>query len=936
MTRIWGALFGLLLLISPVLAQWQVPAGTVPVGRGPGVTGFNSSSGVPTNTRIAKSANYTVLNTNHGTFALGGNTYFTLTFTAASNYDATYCTVVINEDTARGKKIAPSGVTAFILWPLQQTTVCNQNNAWVYEDPGRWRIPSGVTFQVDQTNGVDTTDCLGITTTACKTISGADNVIKKNVDLNAFQPTIQLNTNYTLGTEPAETTGISLTYARVGSNEFTLDLGGHTITCSASITCFTVREPGSVVTFSNGTLVSGGSGSTGIAASQGAVVDFSVPSFNFGTFTAGTHLVCTTGAFCNFLTSYTISGSAVTHIQASYGAYVNYGSITVTLTGTPAFTVFATVTDNARINDGGVAPIFSGSATGQKYVLTTGGYIEQPSSGRAFPGNSNGSPLYPETYYVVAQEGQAADVNYQILTTDRILKPSAAFTTARTWTLPLANSVNPGHVVRINATSAVVNYPLNIAPHSPDLLNDSASPAVFFQQYTEGVFWSNGVNGWYSWQPRIRPGWGSTTTLYVNGSLGNNNNLCITSGAGACATIQHAVDLARGYDGYAAGSGGVYIAVADGTYTENINIYSSVIGNTTITLAGNDTTPGNVIIDGGGGTAVTVQDHSGLTISGFRLQGNIGLYSRQYAIIDFQHIEWNATGINFEAVDNSALSQVGPDAIIGNAIVHVFATNNSLINLNGTTTIGSARAFTVFAEATNSSTIAGVPVYSGAGVAGTTGSRFFQDYTSLLPPAITFPGNTAGTYTAAPVTVGGTGLSTFGGTNTILYTTTANNLSSFATCNNGVITTSAGGVPSCSVKSAFRADRNSVNQTGLADGVFVKFAANNAVFNQGSNYDAVTNFRWTPPASIITVGCTVVFTDGVTTDAIFAAIRKNGADLLIGYSHETVDTNNSISVTVVDSANGTDYYECFVNLFHGSGTHTINGLATASSFWGKQ
>lgn len=47
-----------------------------------------------------------------------------------------------------------------------------------------------------------------------------------------------------------------------------------------------------------------------------------------------------------------------------------------------------------------------------------------------------------------------------------------------------------------------------------------------------------------------------------------------------------------------------------------------------------------------------------------------------------------------------------------------------------------------------------------------------------------------------PVANGGTGVSTFGGVNTILYTTAANTLASIATANNGVLVTNGTGVPS--------------------------------------------------------------------------------------------------------------------------------------------
>jgi hypothetical protein len=48
------------------------------------------------------------------------------------------------------------------------------------------------------------------------------------------------------------------------------------------------------------------------------------------------------------------------------------------------------------------------------------------------------------------------------------------------------------------------------------------------------------------------------------------------------------------------------------------------------------------------------------------------------------------------------------------------------------------------------------------------------------------------------VSNGGTGLSTFGGTNTVLYTTSANTLASITTANNGILVTNSSGVPSIS------------------------------------------------------------------------------------------------------------------------------------------
>ncbi len=75
--------------------------------------------------------------------------------------------------------------------------------------------------------------------------------------------------------------------------------------------------------------------------------------------------------------------------------------------------------------------------------------------------------------------------------------------------------------------------------------------------------------------------------------------------------------------------------------------------------------------------------------------------------------------------------------------------------------------------------------------------------TGVLSMAVTSPIVNSGTGTAPNISLGtvgvangGTGLTAFGGTNTVLYTPTANNLSSITTADNGVLITSATGVPS--------------------------------------------------------------------------------------------------------------------------------------------
>lgn len=90
--------------------------------------------------------------------------------------------------------------------------------------------------------------------------------------------------------------------------------------------------------------------------------------------------------------SYSITGSAVTHLQANNLGIVAYGGgMTVTLTGTPAFSsAFANADANGLISV--YSTTFSGSATGKRYNATLNAIVNSFSAGvNALPGNVSGT-----------------------------------------------------------------------------------------------------------------------------------------------------------------------------------------------------------------------------------------------------------------------------------------------------------------------------------------------------------------------------------------------------------------------------------------------------------------------------------------------------------------------------------------------------------------
>lgn len=91
-----------------------------------------------------------------------------------------------------------------------------------------------------------------------------------------------------------------------------------------------------------------------------------------------------------FDSNYTISGGAGIHIQSS-GAVLRCDSLTVTVSGTPAYsTAFAQTSNGGIITAASMT--YSGSATGVRYVSQLNGVINTSGGGASyFPGNSAGS-----------------------------------------------------------------------------------------------------------------------------------------------------------------------------------------------------------------------------------------------------------------------------------------------------------------------------------------------------------------------------------------------------------------------------------------------------------------------------------------------------------------------------------------------------------------
>lgn len=132
--------------------------------------------------------------------------------------------------------------------------------------------------------------------------------------------------------------------------------------------------------------------------------------------------------------------------------------------------------------------------------------------------------------------------NYSILTTDRFLQLASTVSSPITWTLPRANTVNPGHVIYIEMWNASPTNTFTLAATSPDLITfrDAGNlSSITWSEYVQVIVISSG-SGWQlasfstnftSAFPGIVPasGGGTTNFLRADGAWVNPSGVSLVN-----------------------------------------------------------------------------------------------------------------------------------------------------------------------------------------------------------------------------------------------------------------------------------------------------------------------------------------------------------------------------------------------------------------------
>nr|WMC99349.1 hypothetical protein RAR13_11895 [Aminobacter aminovorans] len=258
----------------------------------------------------------------------------------------------------------------------------------------REKLTANRTYYV-RTDGSDSNDGLANTSGgALLTLQAAWNKVAA-LDLSIYAVTIKVADGTYTGV-------VALSSMPVGGSSITIE--GNTTTpanchINATATCFLMSAPlpcamtikGFKMTFTGSSLSAVRMDATGtITVSSNELAGGS-------TGFAGAYRVSVRGAQINISTGHTISGGMSCFCQA-FGGFIQIFSVTVTLTGTPAWSWTGVVAnDMGEVSAVGVT--FSGAATGTRYTAQTGGGINSGGGGASyFPGNVAGSATSPGWY----------------------------------------------------------------------------------------------------------------------------------------------------------------------------------------------------------------------------------------------------------------------------------------------------------------------------------------------------------------------------------------------------------------------------------------------------------------------------------------------------------------------------------------------------------
>lgn len=550
----------------------------------------------------------------------------------------------------------------------------------------RERLTASRTYYV-RTAGNDT-NCSGLTNVndpgsgtlprACAfaTPQKPVNTILDTIDISGFSVIIELTGAFTSGVScksgilgaaaisVTSTAGASITTTSANAIEaaFGCNLG-----VTGNITVSTITEGTGIAAYANGRIAFSG-------ITFGSTVESHIQAGGFLGTTPGT----SAGGGIIFVTgNYSITGGAVSHLHATAdGAQIQYlaSGITVTITGTPAFSAYFVGISKGLVYADGLT--FVGAATGRRhYVHRDGTLVVPAAAGRSFfPGDSAGV-VQTGGHYMEATD-LLADLGVINVVGQNVVAPStpvAGYTwgwfdsTDKRW--HDKNDAGTVGTTVVGDTGASNNFltainPLTgvISKAQPSFSNLSGS-ATAAQLPTIAPLTALGNVGTTTTTPSaiaVREKLAAARTYYVRVDGNDTNCTGLTDAAYVSGSYPQNcgfITIQKPYNVVTStldlGGQTLTIQVRDGTYspasgTSPLSITQPWTGGGSVMVVGNSGTPANVVFNATSAPGIRVQTNLPgiLYLRNFKIVATVshGILLQGIAAIYYQGINFGAVG----------------------------------------------------------------------------------------------------------------------------------------------------------------------------------------------------------------------------------------------------------------------------------------------------
>ena len=250
---------------------------------------------------------------------------------------------------------------------------------------GRQKLSANRTYYV-RTDGSDSNTGLANTSGGAFLTSQKAVDVATTLDLNGYTLTIQIaDGTYTGATTLKNVVGFAGAGSLVikGNNSTPANV----LISTTSAACF-VANGTNVVWDILDLKMQTTTGGACLQAQSGGAIRYG--NVNFGA-CANIHLSAFEGGSIICVSNYAISGGALAHFYGSYQGLVRATSRSITISGTPAFSLAFAYSDISGLVAAD-AMTFSGSATGPRYYVATGGQVATGGGGTSYlPGNAAGT-----------------------------------------------------------------------------------------------------------------------------------------------------------------------------------------------------------------------------------------------------------------------------------------------------------------------------------------------------------------------------------------------------------------------------------------------------------------------------------------------------------------------------------------------------------------